>query len=75
MKKLINLVQEKTAKITTIDGLRLDFPDCWGLVRMSNTTPNLIARFEASNIVSLDRVKKIFKDYLLAIDANLVIPF
>jgi len=75
MKNLIEAVQEKTAKITLIDGLRLDFADCWGLVRMSNTTPNLIARFEAINLSSLNKVKKIFKDYLLAIDANLVIPF
>ena len=68
-------MHEKTAQITTIDGLRLDFVDCWGLVRSSNTTPNLIARFEAIDLVSLSRVKKIFKDYLLAIDASLIIPF
>lgn len=75
MKKLIDNVHEKMAKITTVDGLRLDFTDCWGLVRMSNTTPNLIARFEAVDLASLNKVKKIFKEYLLAIDANLVIPF
>ena len=75
IKKLIDIVHEKTAQITTIDGLRLDFVDCWGLVRSSNTTPNLIARFEAIDLVSLSRVKKIFKDYLLAIDASLIIPF
>lgn len=75
MKKLLDTVNEKMAKISTVDGLRLDFVDCWGLVRMSNTTPNLIARFEAIDLTSLNKVKKIFKDYLLAIDANLVVPF
>lgn len=75
MDSLMHIVKEDTAKVTTIDGLRLDFSDCWGLVRMSNTTPNLIARFEANNSSSFNKVKQIFKKYLLAIDANLLIPF
>ncbi|MGD0465085.1 MAG: phosphomannomutase/phosphoglucomutase [Gammaproteobacteria bacterium] len=75
VEKLIAMVHEKAAQITTVDGLRLDFADCWGLVRSSNTTPNLIARFEAVDLVSLDKIKKIFKSYLLAIDASLSIPF
>lgn len=75
IKKLIEIVNEKNAKITTIDGLRLDFQDCWGLIRMSNTTPNLIARFEGINTSALSKIQKIFKDYLLTIDANLALPF
>ena len=75
IEKLIAMVNEKSAQITTIDGLRLDFADCWGLVRSSNTTPNLIARFEAIDLVSLDKIKRKFKNYLLAIDASLLIPF
>ena len=75
IEKLISIVHETTAQINTIDGLRLDFADCWGLVRSSNTTPNLIARFEAVDLVSLDKIKRIFKNYLLAIDASLSIPF
>ncbi len=75
IQKLIGIVDEKNAKITTIDGVRLDFKDCWGLIRMSNTTPNLIARFEGINTTALSKIQKIFKDYLLTIDANLALPF
>lgn len=75
IKKLIEIVNEKNAKITTIDGLRLDFQDCWGVIRMSNTTPNLIARFEGINTSALSKIQKIFKDYLLTIDSNLALPF
>ena len=42
---------------TTIDGLRVDFPDGWGLVRASNTTPSLVARFEGRDEEALERVK------------------
>lgn len=73
--KLINLIKEQYTNISTVDGLRLEFDDCWGVVRSSNTTPSLIARFEANSLVSLDKIKKIFKDYLLTIDPSLLVPF
>jgi phosphomannomutase/phosphoglucomutase len=69
------IAHNKTAKITTIDGLRVDFVDSWGLVRFSNTTPNLIARFEGKNLSSLNKIKNFFKYQLLSIDPDLVIPF
>ena len=75
VEKLIAMVSKTTARITTIDGLRLDFTNCWGLVRVSNTTPNLIARFEAVDAVGLEQIKETFKKYLLAIDPNLLLPF
>jgi phosphomannomutase / phosphoglucomutase len=75
MNNLLSMVKEEHAKITTIDGLRLDFSDSWGILRMSNTTSNLTARFEAVNSSSLAKVKQIFKQYLLNIDASLDIPF
>jgi phosphomannomutase (EC 5.4.2.8) len=37
------------ANIITIDGVRVDYPNGWGLVRPSNTTPCLVLRFEADN--------------------------
>jgi hypothetical protein len=37
------------ARIATIDGLRADWPDGWGLVRASNTTPLLVLRFDAKD--------------------------
>jgi phosphomannomutase/phosphoglucomutase len=40
--------------VNTIDGIRITFPDGWGLLRASNTQPILVLRFEASNPQSLD---------------------
>jgi len=72
-------MQEKArfadAKITTIDGVRADFVDGWGLVRASNTTPVLVLRFEGDTEAALQRIKDIFKQQMLAINANLKMPF
>lgn len=63
------------AKIITIDGLRIEFKDAWGLVRASNTTPMLTLRFEADNEVALERVKKAFREFLLTQEPGLVLGF
>ncbi len=63
------------AKITTIDGLRADFADGWGLVRASNTTPILVIRFDADSEEALQRIKDAFKQQLLAIHDQLKLPF
>jgi phosphomannomutase / phosphoglucomutase len=39
--------------VSTLDGVRITFPDCWGLVRASNTQPALVLRFEASSAAAL----------------------
>jgi len=52
------------ARIATIDGLRADFTDGWGLVRASNTTPVLVLRFEAENDAALSRIRELFKAQL-----------
>ena len=58
--------------ITTIDGIRVDYPDGWGLVRPSNTSPVLTLRFEADGQNALDRIQKVFRDQLKKIDPKLV---
>jgi len=63
------------ARITTIDGLRADWPDGWGLVRASNTTPILVLRFEADDEQALARVQSSFRAALLAVRADLDLPF
>jgi len=63
------------ARINTIDGLRADFPDGWGLVRASNTTPILVVRFEGDSEASLQRIKEVFRQQLTAIDSKLELPF
>jgi len=72
-------MQEKArfpdAKINTIAGVRADYPDGWGLVRASNTTPILVVRFDADNEEALQRIKLVFKQQMLAINPNLKLPF
>ena len=63
------------AKTTTIDGLRVDFPDGWGLVRASNTEPCLVLRFEGADDDSLDRIAGMFRRILLSVDPTLNLPF
>ena len=57
--------------VNGIDGLRVDYPDGWGLVRPSNTSPNLSLRFEADDAAALDRIQGVFEGALAAIDADL----
>ena len=72
-------MQEKArfadAKITTIDGIRADFENGWGLVRASNTTPVLVLRFDADSQQALQQIKDMFKQQMLAIDDQLKLPF
>lgn len=49
MDRLIQSANFGMAEIVTIDGLRVNFSDGWGLVRPSNTTPCLVLRFEAES--------------------------
>ena len=66
---------DATAQISTIDGLRVDFPRGWGLVRPSNTTPCLVIRFEAEDQAELERIQTQFRQQFLAIDSTLHLPF
>lgn len=63
------------ANLNTIDGLRVDFSNGWGLIRPSNTTPYLILRFEASDEAELQRIQALFRKQLLALDTALFLPF
>ncbi len=45
---------------TTLDGIRVDYPDGWGLCRASNTTPVLVLRFEGKTQAALDRIRAQF---------------
>lgn len=63
------------ANVITIDGLRVEFPDGWGLVRASNTTPCLVARFEGKTPEALAAVQARFKALLQGVDGSLDIPF
>jgi phosphomannomutase/phosphoglucomutase len=63
------------AQIITIDGLRAEFKEGWGLVRASNTTPTLVMRFEADDENALARIQQQFKKLILEIKPDLDLPF
>lgn len=61
--------------VSTIDGLRVNYPGGWGLIRPSNTTPCLVLRFEADTQSILGEIQDMFRRSLLAIRPDLVLPF
>lgn len=63
------------ANITSIDGVRVDYPKGWGLIRASNTTPVLVLRFEADTQEELERIQDVFRAQLLKVAPDLQLPF
>ena len=63
------------AELTSIDGVRVDYPHGWGLVRASNTTPVLVLRFEAETEAELQRIKDVFHAQLKRVAPDLQLPF
>lgn len=63
------------ARLTTIDGVRADWPDGWGLVRASNTTPILVLRFDADSKEALQRIQEAFRTQLVALKPDMKLPF
>jgi len=61
--------------ITNLDGVRVDYPKGWGLVRASNTTPVLVLRFEAETEEELERIKEVFRAQLYSAAPDLNLPF
>jgi phosphomannomutase/phosphoglucomutase len=75
IEKLIAEHGFQDAVLITVDGLRVEFLDGWGLVRASNTTPCLVLRFEADNEKALSRIQASFKQSILRIAPELKVPF
>ena len=50
-------LKNQTATVSTLDGLRIDWPDGFGLIRASNTTPVLVLRFEGQTEAALQRIQ------------------
>ncbi len=63
------------AKVSKLDGLRVDFADGWGLVRASNTTPSLVFRFEADDEEALARIQTRFKEWIETLNEPFDLPF
>lgn len=75
VKKLSSAGEFGEGSISTIDGVRVDYPDGWGLCRASNTTPMLVLRFEAENEQALERIKTVFREQLQKVAPDLDVDF
>ncbi len=75
MQRIRETFHFENAEICTIDGLRVDFKEGWGLVRPSNTTPCLVIRFEADDQTALEQIQARFRQQFLALDHSLKLPF
>ncbi|HWJ94688.1 MAG TPA: phosphomannomutase/phosphoglucomutase [Telluria sp.] len=62
-------------RIVSIDGLRVEYPDGFGLARSSNTTPVVVLRFEAETPEALDRIQGEFRRVILAAKPDAQLPF
>ncbi|MGH1470405.1 MAG: phosphomannomutase/phosphoglucomutase [Cellvibrionaceae bacterium] len=75
IQRLISEGEFENGRVTTIDGLRVDYPEGWGLVRVSNTSPALTLRFEGESEEALTAIQERFKQQLIKIDPKLELNF
>ena len=75
MENFISNSTFENADIITIDGIRVNYANGWGLIRPSNTTPCLVLRFEANDEKTLNEIQNTFREKILAIDNTLSLPF
>jgi phosphomannomutase/phosphoglucomutase len=62
-------------EIITIDGVRVEYADGFGLARPSNTTPVVVLRFEADNAAALERIQADFRQAINAVWPGIQLPF
>lgn len=74
MEQLDEIAQFPDARITHIDGLRIDFSDGWGLVRASNLYPTLTLRFEGDTQEALTRIINQFESLLRKVKPDIAFP-
>lgn len=75
MKKIISNADFSSGKVNTIDGIRVDYKDGWGLLRASNTTAALTARFEANSEDAMEIIMQEFRAQVGLVEPGLELPF
>lgn len=75
IEKFVSNASFEGAELTTIDGVRADYEDGWGLVRASNTTPSLVIRFEADTQEAMTRIQDAFRQAMQDTDSSIAVPF
>ena len=73
--ELKTLVNSSVYTLIDIDGIRLENENSWGLVRASNTSPNLVLRFEGKTESDLLEIKNYFKEILSKIEFDFQLDF
>ena len=73
--KLIKILEKESGEINSLDGIRIDRDSCWGLIRASNTSPNLVLRFEGNSPQDLDDIKNVFKKAISKVDNTIKTNF
>lgn len=68
-------VFEGASERILIDGIRVEYPDGFGLARPSNTTPVVVLRFEADDAAALARIQSAFRQAILKIKPDAALPF
>jgi phosphomannomutase / phosphoglucomutase len=66
---------EGAREVITIDGMRVEYADGFGLARPSNTTPVVVLRFEADDAAALKRIQEDFRRAILAVKSDAQLPF
>jgi len=75
LEKLLASANFLDATLITLDGVRVEFAQGWGLVRASNTMPCLVTRFEAETQLHLEQIQMQIGLWLLSIKSDLHLPF
>jgi phosphomannomutase/phosphoglucomutase len=75
MELLVQQLQLPGAQLNHLDGIRADFEQGWGLIRASNTTPNLVLRFEADTPAALQQIQQQFRSALTRLLPRHPLPF
>ncbi len=78
--ELVRRLQEQARfdgadELITIDGVRVEYPDGFGLARPSNTTPVVVLRFEATSAAALERIQEAFRAAILSVWPGVALPF
>jgi phosphomannomutase/phosphoglucomutase len=73
MQKIAKFTDPK--QVITLDGLRVEYADGFGLARSSNTTPVIVLRFEADNVTALKRIQDDFRRVILDAAPAVSLPF
>jgi phosphomannomutase / phosphoglucomutase len=64
VRRAVKYFRDRKYEIVDVDGVRVVFPDGWGLIRASNTQPILVLRFEAKTQARLDEIRKLIEGAL-----------